>query len=164
MQEQSEGQVTAAVHQPRDVQVGFYHLTRTSFEAALPTLLERTLETGERAVVRCQDSGQVSALDNALWATPPGVWLPHGSQAMGHADRQPIWLTACDESPNGAAFLFRINGAWDGELTGFTRIFDLFDGHNDEAVQHARLRWQKMKQAGYRMAYWQQQAKGWAKR
>ncbi|OOL19062.1 DNA polymerase III subunit chi [Bombella intestini] len=144
--------------------MGFYHLTRTSFEAALPTLLERTLETGERAVVRCQDSGQVSALDNALWATPPGVWLPHGSQAMGHADRQPIWLTACDESPNGAAFLFRINGAWDGELTGFTRIFDLFDGHNDEAVQHARLRWQKMKQAGYRMAYWQQQAKGWAKR
>lgn len=164
MQEQSEGQVTAAVYQPQDVQVGFYHLTRTSFEAALPTLLERTLAFGARAVIRCQGSEQVSALDDALWATPLGVWLPHGSQEMGHADRQPIWLTACDEAPNGAAFLFRLNGAWDGALTGFKRIFDLFDGRDDEAIQRARLRWQEMKQAGYHMTYWKQEAKGWARK
>ncbi|MCT6814073.1 DNA polymerase III subunit chi [Bombella apis] len=161
MQEPSDGLVTRRVYPPQDVQVGFYHLTRTSFEAALPALLNRTFEAGERAVIRCQDAGQVKMLDEALWATAAGVWLPHGSRAMGHADRQPAWLTACDELPNGGAFLFRMNGAWDGALTGFRRIFDLFNGHDGDAVQQARLRWKEMKQAGYRLTYWQQDARGW---
>ncbi|OYW07842.1 MAG: hypothetical protein B7Z59_11010 [Acidiphilium sp. 37-67-22] len=33
-------------------QLGFYHLTRTGLEAALPALLARTLAAGARAVVR----------------------------------------------------------------------------------------------------------------
>lgn len=163
MQERADGQVRMEGHPPREVQVGFYHLTRTSLEEALPALLERTLESGERAVIRCGTAEQVTGLDDALWATRAGVWLPHGSRAMGQAARQPVWLTDQDERPNGGAFLFRINGAWDGELTGFRRIFDLFDGHDDVAVQQARLRWKAMKQAGYSMAYWKQEARGWTK-
>lgn len=161
MQEQADGQVRMATHPPREIQVGFYHFTRTSLEEALPALLEKTLESGERAIVRCRDAGQVTGLDDALWATRADIWLPHGSRAMGQAARQPVWLTDCDECPNGAAFLFRINGAWDGELNGFRRIFDLFDGHDEAAVQQARLRWKDMKQAGYGMAYWKQEARGW---
>lgn len=161
MQEQADGEVRMVAHQPREVQVGFYHLTRTSLEDALPALLERTLDAGERAVIRCRDAEQVKTLDDALWATPAGVWLPHGSRSTGQAARQPVWLTDDDECPNGGAFLFRINGAWDGDLTGFRRIFDLFDGHDEAAVQQARLRWKGMKQAGYSMAYWKQEARGW---
>lgn len=163
MREQADGQSRTEAYQPREIQVGFYHLTRTSFEDALPALLERTLAGGERAVIRCHDAAQVKGLDEALWTPRAGVWLPHGSKAMGKASRQPVWLTDSDECPNGGAFLFRINGAWDGELTGFKRIFDLFDGHDDTAVQQARLRWKAMKQAGYHMAYWKQEARGWTK-
>lgn len=163
MQEQADGQVMTAVYQPHEIQVGFYHLTRTSFEEALPALLERTLQSGERAVVRCGDAGQVAGLDKALWATPAGVWLPHGTRKMGHAARQPVWLTEHDECPNGGAFLFRINGAWDGGVTGFRRVFDLFDGRDEAAVQQARLRWKGLKQAGCSMAYWKQEARGWTR-
>ncbi|WP_264811938.1 DNA polymerase III subunit chi, partial [Gluconacetobacter johannae] len=34
-------------------EIGFYHLTRSSLEQALPPLLGRTLDAGRRAVVRC---------------------------------------------------------------------------------------------------------------
>ncbi|MFT9092955.1 MAG: DNA polymerase III subunit chi, partial [Gluconacetobacter sp.] len=33
-------------------EIGFYHLTRTSVDQALPALLGRTLEAGRRAVRR----------------------------------------------------------------------------------------------------------------
>ena len=33
-------------------EINFYHLTRSSLEQALPRLLEKTLQAGERAVVR----------------------------------------------------------------------------------------------------------------
>lgn len=148
---------------PADIQVGFYHLTRSSLEEALPALLGRTLDAGERAIVRCKDKAMVKRLDRALWACPQPLWLPHGSKTMGHAERQPIWLTDCDEQPNTGEFLFRINGAWDGEVTSFRRVFDLFDGHDEDSVAQARGRWKAMKQEGYRMAYWKQEPTGWKK-
>ena len=91
--------------------VGFYHLTRTPLEEALPALLGRTLDAGERALVRCPDAAAVMALDTALWACRDPVWLPHGSAKNGHAARQPIWLTEGEDVPNGARFLFRVDGA-----------------------------------------------------
>ncbi|NVN13393.1 DNA polymerase III subunit chi, partial [Nguyenibacter vanlangensis] len=48
-------------------EIGFYHLTRTTPEQALPALLGRTLESGRRAVLRCRDEARVRALDDALW-------------------------------------------------------------------------------------------------
>jgi DNA polymerase-3 subunit chi len=37
-------------------EIGFYHLTRSTLEQALPQLLGRTLAAGERAVVLCPDA------------------------------------------------------------------------------------------------------------
>lgn len=162
MEHQAEGMGERAP--PERAMVGFYHLTRTTLEEALPALLERTLESGARAVVRCEDAAQVKALDEVLWKVPPLMWLPHGYAKTGQAHRQPIWLTESDERPNEGTFLFRLNGAWDGDLVGFQRVFDLFDGRDEQAVQQARQRWKSLKQAGYGMTYWQQQAKGWAKK
>ena len=82
--------------------IGFYHLTRTGPDAALPPLLGRTLATGARAVVRVRDAARVAALDTALWAATDPDWLPHGTARTGHAPLQPIWITDMDECPNGA--------------------------------------------------------------
>ncbi|AOX15923.1 DNA polymerase III subunit chi [Kozakia baliensis] len=142
-------------------EIGFYHLTRSSVEEALPQLLGRTLEAGQRAVIRCKDAAQVKALDAALWKVRDPVWLPHGSKAMGHAPRQPIWLTEGEDAPNGAAFVFLLDGGAELGLENFARIFDLFDGRDEAAVGRARKRWTAMKSAGHELAYWQQQPRGW---
>ncbi len=115
-------------------EIGFYHLTRTGPELALPALLGRTLKAGQRAVVICGSAERVESLDAALWLCHDPDWLPHGTEATGNADLQPIWLTDRDEAPNGAKFLFLLDGADSTMLGSFERVFDLFDGSDEEAV------------------------------
>lgn len=143
--------------------IGFYHLTRSTFEQALPQLLGRTLAAGERAVVVCRDPAHLAALDAALWACSEPNWLPHGTAADGDADLQPIWLATDDTAPNGARFLFLVDGANSARLDSFARVFDLFDGTDEEAVQEARARWAAAKAGGHSLSYWQQGATGWTK-
>ncbi len=144
--------------------VGFYHLTRTGPDQALPQLLGRTLSAGQRAVVLCATTERVAALDAALWECTEPDWLPHGTAADGDADLQPIWLTTEDASPNGARFLFLIEGARSMRLDAFDRVFDLFDGKDEGAVVAARERWTAAKAAGHALTYWQQGARGWEKK
>ena len=98
-------------------EVGFYHLTRTGPDQALPALLGRTLAAGERAVVRLRDEARVAALDEALWASTDPDSLPHGTARTGHAALQPIWLTTAEENPNGARYLFVLDGLGSRGLT-----------------------------------------------
>jgi DNA polymerase-3 subunit chi len=149
-------------------EIGFYHLTRTGPDQALPQLLGRTLASGQRALLICGSEERVAALDAALWLCPDPDWLPHGTEKTGHADLQPIWITARDipesGAPNGARFLFLIDGAGTARLDLFSRVFDLFDGGNEEAVAAARRRWSTAKAGGHALTYWQQGPRGWEKK
>lgn len=49
-------------------------------------------------------------------------------------------------------------------LQDFDRVFDLFDGNDETAMQAARERWKTAKAAGHKLAYWQQGARGWEKK
>lgn len=148
--------------------IGFYHLTRTDAAAALPRLLGRTLETGQRAMVLCAgDAARLRALDNALWSCTEPDWLPHGTAEDGDAPLQPIWLTAEDAAPppNGARFLFLLDGRETAHLGAFERVFDLFDGRDDASVAAARTRWSAARAAGHALTYWQQNERGgWEKK
>lgn len=144
--------------------IGFYHLTRAGPDGALPALLGRTLEANERAVVLCGGPERVEALDAALWLCPRPDWLPHGTRRSGRGPMQPIWLTEQDENPNGARFLFLLDGARSARLAEYARVFDLFDGASEEAVAAARLRWSEWRAAGHALTYWQQGERGWERR
>lgn len=147
-------------------QVGFYHLTRSTPDQALPDLLGKTLAAGQRAVVRCGTPERVAALDRALWAATRPDWLPHGSARTGHAPLQPIWITAADECPNGARFLFLLDGAPFDPSAGpaaWDRVFDLFDGADEAGIAAARRRYAQARAAGHELAYWKQTERGWEK-
>ena len=143
--------------------IGFYHLTRTGAELALPKLLGRTLLANQRAVVQCGSEMQLKAISDALWASSDPDWLPHGSARTGEAAWQPIWLSLSAEAPNGARFLFRLDGTI-GDAAGFDRVFDLFDGRDDAQVAAARVRWVGERAAGHNLTYWQQDERGWQKK
>ncbi len=143
--------------------IGFYHLTRSGPEEALAPLLDRTLQGGHRAVVRCRDEARVEAVDAALWRMPEPVWLPHGTSRMGEAALQPVWITADAEVPNGATFLFLLDGARAPDADRFARVFDLFDGNDPAAVADARVRWSEARSRGQAPVYWRQEAKGWTR-
>lgn len=138
-------------------QIGFYHLTRSPLEAALPRLLARVLAIPARALVLCRDAAAMALLDEALWRDPE--WLPHGT---GDAPRQPAFLTTEDQPPpNGATHLFLTGGTESANLPAFARAFDLFDGTDEAAVAAARTRWAAAREAGHELAYWKQSPTGW---
>lgn len=142
-------------------EIGFYHLTRTGPDRALPQLLARTLVAGERAVVLCGAADRMDAIDKALWQAGE-AWLPHNAGPVEDPDLQPIWLTAADGAPpNGARFLFLVDGAESANLGTYTRVFDLFDGKDAAATTAARRRWTAARAAGHALTYWRQTERGW---
>jgi DNA polymerase III subunit chi len=141
-------------------EIRFYHLQRTRLEAALPKMLERCLERGERAVVMLGSPERVEAVAAQLWTYSERGFLPHGTAEDGFAARQPVWLTAKDENPNGAQLLFLADGAESAAIADYKLCVELFDGADEQAVAAARRRWAAYKAAGHALSYFQQNDAG----
>ena len=77
----------------------------------LPTLLEKSLERGWRAVVQAGSAERVEALDAVLWSYRDDSFLPHGTAADGERDLQPVFLTHDAANPNSAQVRFLVDGA-----------------------------------------------------
>ena len=134
----------------------FYHLQQQPLEKVLPTLLEKSLERGWRAVVQASSEERVDALDSHLWTYRDDSFLPHGTWREGDAGEQPILLTVNDENPNGAAIRFLVDGAAvPADADTYQRLVLLFDGDDPDAVAAARERWSVAKAGGFDVTYWQ---------
>ena len=143
----------------------FYHLERSDVEAALTPLLEKCLQRGWRALVRGGVEERLDALDQSLWTSRDGSFLPHGRAGRDEpAARQPIWLTQAGDNANSAQALFLIDGAEPGEIAGFERACLLFDGRDQAALNQARGRWKEVKSAAVEASYWRETGEGrWEK-
>jgi DNA polymerase-3 subunit chi len=141
-------------------EIRFYHLQRTSLEAALPPMLQKTLERGQRAVVMAGSPERVEVLNAHLWTWDDRGFLPHGAARDGYADRQPVWLTTEDENPNAAQVLFLTDGAVSSRVAEYVLCVELFDGNDPAAVEAARARWSDYRAGGHALTYWQQSAAG----
>jgi DNA polymerase-3 subunit chi len=149
-------------------EVWFYHLERTGLNQALPELLEKTLQRGWRALVKCADDDRVEYMDGWLWSYRPDSFLPHGMADDENAARHPVLLSRSGENLNGAQALFLLDGAEPGPLPGalepYARCMVLFDGRDEAALTTARARWKEVKAAGCEVAYWKQSEEGaWRK-
>ncbi len=118
-----------------------------------------------RALVMAGSPERVKALDGALWVFDQGSFLPHGTAREGRPEAQPVYLTAAEENPNGATLLVLTDGVAPGFMGSFERCLDLFDGNDATAVEAARARWKRLKDAGHDLTYWQQSDQGgWEKK
>ena len=78
---------------------------------------------------------------------------------------QPVWLATDDINPNGATFLFLIDGVTSNRLAEFERCFEMFDGNDPAMVDAARQHWTAYNRAGHDLTYWQQMPSGgWEKK
>jgi DNA polymerase-3 subunit chi len=145
---------------PTSTEVLFYHLEQQTLEKVLPSLVEKTLERGWRAVVQAGSPERLAAIDLALWTYKEDSFLAHGTAKEGYAAEQPVYLTTTGETPNGAGVRFLVDGAEAESFTGFVRIVYLFDGNDTDAVKVARTQWTAAKAAGCPVTYWQQSPAG----
>ncbi len=146
-------------------EVLFYHLERQPLERVLPSLLEKTLARGWRAVVQAGSQERMEALDLALWTYSDDSFLPHGTRKAGQSEEQPVYLTTGDDTPNNAGVRFMVDGASTTDFSGFYRFVYLFDGNDADAVATARGQWTAAKAAGCPVTYWQHNEDGrWEKK
>lgn len=144
------------------MRIDFYHLQKSPLEKALPQLVEKVLESGQRAVVMAGSDAKVESLNSLLWTYDPKSWLPHGSAKDGKAEEQPIWLTIEDENPNNAAILILTDGKTSANLGKYNRCLNIFDGNDNEALTKARTLWKESKDSENELHYWQQtELGGW---
>lgn len=131
----------------------------------LPTLVEKTIERGWRAVIQAGTAERVQALDALLWTYREDGFLPHGTAADGASDRQPVFLTDSDANPNAAVVRFFVEGALPASYAGYQRLVFVFDGGDQQALANARSQWKTAKAAGCAVTYWQQDEDGrWEKK
>lgn len=147
----------------------FYHLERGGLMDVLPSLLEKTLAKGWRAVVELGSPERLEAIDQELWSYRDDSFLPHGLMRDGPPAAQPILLIADPlpgAAPNGAHVRFCIDGADLGAVAGYQRVVFIFDGRDEAALTHARGQWKRAKSDDLgTLTYWQQgEAGGWVKK
>ncbi|MGI1661311.1 DNA polymerase III subunit chi [Palleronia sp. KMU-117] len=144
----------------------FYHLTRSTLDETLPTLLDRARAAGWRVAVRGTDAARLDRLDERLWLGEG--FVPHGRAGGDHDADQPVLLTTAAETPggppNGAACLMAIDGAEvaPDEVRRLERVCIIFDGGDDAALTVARRQWKDLTDAGCGAKYWSQETGSWA--
>lgn len=142
-------------------EVFFYHLTESTLDEALPTLVEKSVGRGWRAAIQTARPEKRDALDGHLWTYRAETFLAHGRDGDERPADQPVFLTVSPDNPNGAQIRFLVDGAEPpAELAGYERIVLMFDGLDEQAVHEARGHWKDLKAAGHTLTYYQQRNDG----
>jgi DNA polymerase III subunit chi len=141
-------------------EVWFYHLDRKPVDDELPGLLQRGLDRGVRMAVVTTSPERVKELSQKLWGVEDIAFIPHGFEGEPAPERQPIYLSAGGDIPNGAGFRFYIDGSAPDMMAGVERASILFDGRDENAVQQARELWRRFKAEQMPIRYWKQDEDG----
>lgn len=141
----------------------FYHLEHTSLEAALPTLLEKSLANDWRVRIQFADAQAISKMDRYLWSYKDDSFLPHGRDDQPGAGDHPILLTLqASEATEDVVFL--IGSAQPSALTGVKRCITMVDSRDEAGRAIARERWANAKKQEANVSYWKQNDHGkWVK-
>lgn len=142
----------------------FYHLQGQRLEQALPLLVEKTLEKGWRALIRAGSEERLRAIDEALWTHREESFIPHGREADGEPETQPVLLSLADSRVNAPDVIFLVDRAPLPASYDIERVVLMFDGDDGEAVEEARAAWKTVKSLGHAATYWQQDGGRWVKK
>ena len=147
--------------------IDFYHLQKQTLEQVLPKLIEKAYETGAKIKIKIGNEARVEFINSLLWTYNEETFIPHGSKKDGFAKDQPIWLSSEDDNPNQAEMLFLVDGAnFDiSNVENFSRIFNIFDGNDEDSLQQARNFWKEVSSTEHEKNYFQQDDNGrWNKK
>ncbi len=139
----------------------FYHLTRSGPEEVLALILPRALAAGWRVMLRSPDAARRDRLDARLWLEPEEDFLPHGVEGGPFDAEQPV-LIGQGAAVNGSQGVVLLDGA--EPLAGeeaMERLWVLFDGNDETALQAARGMWTRLTGLGMAAQYWSEETGRW---
>lgn len=141
----------------------FYHITQSAVEVTARTLLEKALGAGWRVMLRGGDPARLDRLDQWLWQNPEDGFLPHGMAGGAQDADQPV-LLGSGPIVNDAKALMLVDGAMPlpGEASRLERVWVLFDGQDEAAVNAARGLWKAVVAENLPAQYWSEETGRWA--
>lgn len=142
----------------------FYHLTRSTAEGLVPSLIAKSRQAGWRVELRGTDAARMARLDDLLWQGEG--FLPHGLAGGPHDAFQPVLLTVAGQEAAGADCLIAIDGAAVDPVECATarRVCVVFDGDDPAALEGARNQWRALTGAGVAAEYWSEAGGRWEKK
>lgn len=142
----------------------FYHLTQSSVSQTAATILPRAYAAEWRVMLRGRDMAALQALDLVLWQGEDS-FLPHGLQGGAQDGDQPI-LLGTGAIGNAAQALMLVDGAETTaeEAKDLQRVWVLFDGYDEAALNAARGLWTRLTAAGLAAQYWSEESGRWEKK
>lgn len=141
----------------------FYHLERRALADVLPSLVEKSLKRGWRALICADSAERADTLDALLWTYDDQSFLPHAQSGDGNDAAQPVLITTEAQNRNGAQIAFYVGGARPQDWAGvreLTRVALLFEGRDAAALGDARTAWAGAKAAGHDVTYWKESPSG----
>ncbi len=147
-------------------QLMFYHLTRSPVEQTAALLLGRARLAGWHVMLRGTAQSSLATLNRKLWqAAPPASFLAHGMQGGAQDADQPI-LLGTGPATNNPCALMLVDGAEPlaGEAETMERVWILFNGGDDAAMQTARGQWKALTARGLPAQYWSEESGAWQKK
>ena len=140
----------------------FYHLTRSTAEDTVTSLLGRAVGMGWRIMIRGKDQARLDRLDSQLWVNPENSFLPHGRAGGPDDAAQPVLLGDGPIANNATAMMLLDNAevTFD-EAQSLSRVWLIFDGEDQAALSAARLQWKTLTEAGIPAQYWSDETGKW---
>lgn len=142
------------------MRIDFYHLLRTPLDQAVPFLTERVAALGKRLLICTALPERAAHLDALLWTYKPDSWLAHGVSGEGAEADQPVLISTDGKNLNNAEYILLTDGGTLDEILPFERCLNLFDGHDEAALQTSRALWKDALAAGCEIRYWAQEESG----
>lgn len=144
------------------MQAGFYHLTLSSLERALPRLLEKMLAAGHRVEVLVGSEERLKSLDHACWTYTPLSFLPHATPMDGLDPKdQPIWITTTPQRPNGASVVVLTDGVDLEDLSPYHRCVVMHEGEETQGLSRFQAFSHRLQAKDVPVTHWRQTQTGW---
>ena len=140
----------------------FYHLTTSTAEDTLTSLLGRAVGMGWRIMIRGRDENRLDRLDAHLWLHPENSFLPHGRAGGADDAAQPV-LLGDGAISNAATAMMLLDGAdvTLAEAQTLSRVWLIFDGDDPAQLAAARTQWKTLTDAGIAAQYWSEETGKW---
>ena len=140
--------------------VSFYNLNNTEITKAVPKLLEKIYDSGERTVFLTANDDEVKKYDDIVWSYSTKTFIPHATSSDEFPEEQFVYITSKLENPNNAKVLFSTNSNVRNEISEFDKYFYVFSSKDKTALEKSRKKYLDLKNLGFEITYYIQDNNG----
>lgn len=130
-------------------EINFYRIDDVITKAIAPLLIKVSDEK-KKALIYCLDAAKLKEIDDSLWSYGKYKFIAHATLADKNllefgVERQPVFLTNCEENINQANYLILVNEASKSFVSKFARVFYFYEEQDFAVVKKFAKNFNKVK-------------------